>query len=231
MRVLYSLCFAILVFTLYSCKKNKEEPKSEFIINGVSDLSLSYGMGGLGLAVEHVSGSQKTVSLAIQGLPEGIEYNFSAWSGIPTFGTALTFTTDGNHIGSSFPLTLHATNGSVEKEYSFTLHSEPADDCISNTVSRISYGWAYGGGNGNVTGTMDPDRPNRVRIVVHFMNDLPIYFDVNCFTYEIDIPEQTTPSGEKVVGGGNIPGNRIDLSFEVTDQNGNVEDYTLYLEL
>lgn len=245
MKKISTLIFALATFTfiLPSCNKDKDgvagpnptptpsEPASEFIVNGIADLSLSNGVGGLGLSIEHVSGTQKTVNLAVHGLPEGMSYDFSSWSGTPTFGTALTFSTYGNHIGSSFPVTLHATNGSVEKEYSFTLYSEPADDCVSDMVSRISYGWIFNGSNGNVTGTVDPDRPNRVRIVVHFMNDLPMYFDVNCFTREIDIPEQTTPSGEKIAGWGEIPGARIDLYYEVTDPNGNAESYRLYLEL
>jgi len=149
------LVFALavtLTTALYSCDKKPSTPvvptvtnSTEFNINGISDIKIpSNGGGELVLSIQLISGTQENVTLAISGVPAKVSADFSTTSGIPTYASILSFTSNDEAVGT-YPLTITATSVSgVKKEFKFNLVIEKPEDCATPII-------------GNYTGTVKCD--------------------------------------------------------------------------
>ncbi len=251
-QLLHFLSVIGLTITLFACKKedsnspgnnnNANTDKSEFIINGIADVTFTEGIGALGLEIQHVSGSQKTVNLSMSTLPAGVSASFSSPSGTPTFGSAVVFNTTGESDGVH-TATLHATNGSTSKDYEFKLHLPKADDCTGEVTSPYRYSGTEPCGMPGKHFTVyiypDPEHFNRVVFQVdqrEWADDpearaYSFYGDLNCFGAKIIIPAQTTSDGVEIVDGigsfrrADWP--KIQVEYTTKDESGNLSSCVL----
>lgn len=92
MKKVLLLCYAATLFC--SCKKDKTTAQeNNYTINGVHEISFSDPLANImSLSVQLApGGTQETVNLSVEGLPDHMSAKFSTISGIPTFTSVLTF--------------------------------------------------------------------------------------------------------------------------------------------
>src|SRR5690606_8314032 len=106
-----------------------------FNINGISDVKVpANGSNSLALSVQYTSGVQENVTLGITGVPGKTTSEFSTTSGIPTFASTLSFTSNMEAEGI-YPLTLTSTSVSgVKKEFNFNLIIDKPSDCSTSLL-------------------------------------------------------------------------------------------------
>jgi|GEM_PF-4450736 len=214
-----------LAFAGVSCKKGNKEPlKPDFLVHGISELTLNEGVGGLPLEIQYVSGPQEEVQLSLSGVPKGVTAALTRESGIPTFSSGINFSSDGSS-GGVFPVKLHAANSSVAKDFEFKLHLEKMD------CRDIFTGWEMTGRdrcgeeglipNVKLRFRSDPERANRLYMdAFHIVTGeflYSMYMDLNCYEKNLVIPAQQLADGTTVSGGGDY--NFIDYTIRDSISN------------
>lgn len=144
------LIIAATVFTLAACEKDPKTPKtdttaqfdSSYIVNGVVDIKMDNAdRASIALAISHVSGTQKQITLTLIGLPERTTAELMPASGTAPFGTELTINTNFTAPGT-YALKLVATpeNGTTN-EYEFNLTVEGKNECKKYFHSGVKNGF------------------------------------------------------------------------------------------
>jgi hypothetical protein len=210
--LLISVC---IIF--FSCGKKKDTTTTnnfEFIVNGISDVSIpAKGTALMGLSAEYKSGTQETVTFSISNLPAGVKDSFSSKSGTPTFGSFLVLTSDKADT-STTKITLNARSASgISKDYTFNLTVKPEPDCRTELAGVYSYTSTCNPGfTHNLTITVDPANPNRV-----LMTDFPagdVYAVVNCDTRTFIIPKQIAgKTSYEAQGSGSFSTGQISIDY------------------
>ncbi len=238
MRKLVFALAVTLTAALYSCDKKPSTPvvptvtnSTEFNINGISDIKIpSNGGGELVLSIQFVSGTQENVTLAISGVPAKVSADFSTTSGIPTYASILSFTSNDEAVGT-YPLTITATSASgVKKEFKFNLVIEKPEDCATPII-------------GNYTGTVKCDASSPSSTTANIvagpdLNTIKIIgqgtseaiADLDCTNGTLVIREKiqdNTTYSIKITGSGTFVSSGI-LNFTVKNVYyvGGVEQYT-----
>lgn len=244
---LITLGVSLLFFTAGCSKKDinnpdsQTTPKAEFVINGISDITLSEGVGIMALEVTHVSGEQQIVNLSLIGLPEGITADFSATSGTPTFNTNVTLSSDGI-VDGSFPVKLLASNNATSKEYTFAIHTSRDLNCIDFITGTYSYRYiaCFDYRNHDISIVEKPGgEPGQIEIAYLISNttnrpDIIFYAEVNCTQQTITIPEQINSIGRAMRGEGKFGAAYmgmpyVSLAFTTTDDNGDIIECNAYI--
>ncbi len=95
------------------------------------------------VAISLVSGMAQPVSLGLMGLPDGASCAFDPASGMPTFASLLTISTDASVAPGTYPLTIMGEGGGLTRSASISLLIEAAgrptgESSISISVSPTS---------------------------------------------------------------------------------------------
>lgn len=236
-KIIFALAVTLTV-AVYSCDKKTSTPvvtpvknNTEFNINGISDIKIpSNGSGDLVLSVQLVSGTQENVTLAISGVPSKVTAEFSTTSGIPTYASILSFTSNDEAAGT-YPLTITATSASgAKKEFKFNLVIEKPEDCATPLI-------------GNYTGTVQCDASSPSSTTVNVvagpdLNTIKIIgqgtaesiADLDCSNGTLVIREKTQNNSSysiKITGSGTfISPNILNVKVKNVYYVGGVEQYT-----
>ncbi|MBL7712484.1 MAG: hypothetical protein JNL13_08475 [Chitinophagaceae bacterium] len=116
MKNLRILCLCISLF--YSCKKD-EEPKDNFTINGIHDISFgSQTSDTLSFSVDLLPGAvSEMIDLQIEGLPDDLKATLSKTSGKPTFNSLLTIERQESSIGTHYAQLIAIAPNGKRKAY------------------------------------------------------------------------------------------------------------------
>lgn len=238
MRKLVFALAVTLTAALYSCDKKPSTPvvtpvtnKTEFNINGISDIKIpSNGGGELVLSIQLISGTQENVTLAISGVPAKVSADFSTTSGIPTYATILSFTSNDEAVGT-YPVTITATSASgVKKEFKFNLVIEKPEDCATPLLGNYtgsSQCGSYGPNPITVNVVAGPDL-NTIKFVGQGTSEA--IADLDCSNGTLVIREKiqnNTSYSIKITGSGTFvsPG-ILNLTLKNVYYVGGVEQYT-----
>jgi hypothetical protein len=121
-RTLVSGALALSLFTV-GCKKETEQA-DRFIINGLHDVEFNSSATSniLPIQVQHMNGTQETVGVSVEGLPDGFWAAIEPNSGTPTFGSIITIHQSGTGPGGgTYPFKVIAKSASFTKTYALNL--------------------------------------------------------------------------------------------------------------
>ncbi len=245
--LLFPLLFSV---SLFSCSKETDttptpepelnsEPKSEFLVHGVSDVTFDNWVGAaMGLSVEYVSGAQKTATISLGEMPAGVTYEIRPESGTPTFGSSVLFKTTGESIGTH-AANLTVSNGSVTKDYNFNIHlgDTKCNDGFTGYYDEL-YMYCFGPIIRFVSVEQYSENPNRVSLSFKSSWDsddilLSFYIDLNCGTKEIIVPTQQTQLGE-ISGSGYFDAQTYVITLpalKLVGADGSISDCSVYFNL
>lgn len=116
------------------------------------------------VTVRLVSGTAQSVSLSLEGLPDGASYSFSPASGTPTFTSTLTVSTDASAPPGTYQLTIRGEGGGVSQyaTVSLTVEKAKAPSSLSLSVSPTSL---KVGESLSIAGTLSPPIATTVELV------------------------------------------------------------------
>lgn len=197
MKYLSITTLLVIAVGFSACKKEQpstnNEPKTNFTINGVSNLTIPANFSdSLFLNILHVGGDQENVKLTLTGLPDKVTHKFSADAGTPTFSSRLIITGDYATIGT-YPLKLTATSTSgVVKNVDFDLIVAKAIDCAGDMAGSYPFAVQCAGGSpntGNAVVIKEPGTTNEIQI--QGVMDFPVKAILDCAAKTITIPSYT----------------------------------------
>lgn len=224
-HIILFLCSACI---FYSCKKDKtdSEPPVNIAINGVADITID--PNGTGQLALEVTGDQKTVNLAVSGLPSTVIAQFSSASGTPVFSTSLTLSASGAASGT-YPVTLSGTSGSTVKNYNFNLHVR---ECVSSVTGSksgsdlcSSNSYTY-----DVTVTKASETRVTIRNFGGFGENVSVYADLDCSIKALTVPSQTVGAGRIIEGTGIFDSGKMTITYTVTDVSGDTDNCVVTIE-
>jgi len=143
MKNLSLLLLLCLIFV--SCTKGGDDGASSsatFSITGVQDVDLttnSTASATIPISVISTSGTPETVSLFVDGLPEGVFANIVPSSGTTPFNARVVFWNDFSGTGGTYPVTLVGRSSSGSRSYKLN-------------VTLDYKGWKFNGGIYKQTG-------------------------------------------------------------------------------
>ncbi|HTN16123.1 MAG TPA: hypothetical protein VL092_00475, partial [Chitinophagaceae bacterium] len=107
----YIVLSCVFLSALFSCKKEKDQPKKNdmvYTISGPKDTTYNYGALSQAIKVAYTSGDKSNVQLSLSGLPKGLNSYFADSTGTPGFETLLSFGHDDYIVPGSYPITVYA---------------------------------------------------------------------------------------------------------------------------
>jgi hypothetical protein len=90
--------------------------------------------------VETLSGTPEPVTLELMSVPTGASYYFEPASGTPTYSSTLTVTTSADTSAGTYPMTIKASGGGVERYLTINLIVEEGPDYSLSVSPRSARG-------------------------------------------------------------------------------------------
>lgn len=180
--------------SIYSCKKDKAV-KMDFTISQQTDTTFSYEKLSRNIAIAYSTGDKTNVSLGINGLPMGLDAQFSAKSGTPDFSSSLDFTHNDYIIPGTYPIKItgNADDGTVKTSEFNLLVSKSCGEFASGiynaNVTYLSSGALLN--NTQYRLAVKPENTNRIFFYEGSNKEADFYADVDCSSQTITIPLQT----------------------------------------
>lgn len=137
------LFLSVLAIGFSSCTKNDDDTNNpNYHIDGITDLVITkeytqfpvYPV--LNLTVVYENSQQERVKLSLENVPQGLSYRISTSTGIPTFGTNISFVDSGVATGS-YPIKLVGYGEvSGRREFYFNMTVKPVPDCAEQLLGN-----------------------------------------------------------------------------------------------
>jgi hypothetical protein len=169
----------------------------EYSVKGLKDTTYEYLPLAQSVSVQYASGDKSQVTLAVSGLPKGLDAYFTDSSGTPDFETTLALSHSDYIVAGTYPVNINAKSGnSTVKSASFNLSvtSSCGEFMSGNYTTDITY--ASSGEMFSQTQyrtTVKADYPNRLFFYEGKNTDPDFYGDIDCAAGTITIPAQTKP--------------------------------------
>ena len=184
------LTVALLLTLASACKKEDDEAFNPYVppyrVSGVVDFAIQkYAIGAdpyeMYVQVEYENGEQERVSLALEGVPAGLEDSMVNSSGYPTFMSRIILVDSGVAEGN-YTLRLVVTGErSGRREFPFNVRILGVPDCSSRLLGSYT---ASSTCSTSATYTMTiqalPAIKNRVLLSNLNNNGTELYADVDC---------------------------------------------------
>lgn len=213
--------FLLIGILIISCNK-AEDPKIDFNINGLADVTLDEnGSVVKNLTIEHLNGPAEQVTLTIDGLPDGISASFNISTGQPPFDATL-YIKDDSSKGDIYEVNVLARSASgIEHAYPFKITT------LQKTCTKKASGLYEGtstcrDGQGQIYNYINFEEDSVSKDRLYFVwQQNPLYVDVNCNTKQLTMPLQTS-GDHKISGDGYLTENYtvIRLNYIEWDNNG-----------
>jgi hypothetical protein len=226
MRKAY-LLFTLLVVGLASCKPNRNDKATTYNVSNVHDIELTQGEEySYELFLSYIGPVQENVTLDIEGLPEGITYDFSKWGGIPSFNTEVTLRNNSAEPGTYECVLTTTGDKTGEKSYDFTVTVKTEPLC--GTLGTYTYNLTslcdpslFGGlltTSETVTAAMPPveNAVNPVRFA-NFggYSGLIVQGKINCTNNKVEIPLQSVGTNLEISGTGTFTSAGMTISYTI----------------
>ncbi|MBL7711241.1 MAG: hypothetical protein JNL13_02200 [Chitinophagaceae bacterium] len=196
----YLVLSCLTLSALYSCKKEKEQPKKEamvYTISGPKDTVYAYGALDQAVNVTYTSGDKSSVQLSLGGLPKGLNARFADSAGTPGFETLLRFSHDDYIAPGTYPLTINAqaaNAGTQSVSFNMSIRLSCAAFMAGGYSAAVTY--ASSGeqfNNTKYTALTKEDKPNRLYFYERNNTEADFYGDLDCSTGTLTIPAQSKP--------------------------------------
>ena len=217
----YTFLSACLLLGLASCSKsnndNKTTPVKEanLAIDGITDITVKQdSVNYLVLQVKNLD-SQEKVSLSTGKLPEHVSVSFSAASGIPLFGSVVSFSAAFNADTGSYPIVITGTTASgSSKDYNLNLHVAYKPTCAATVAGNYNDSYSCDGGlHGTTTELVSADPSTTDKIMITTPAAGSFYALSDCITHTLTIPKQTSSTSVTVSGSGSFTDNSVSVIY------------------
>jgi hypothetical protein len=206
---------------LWGCQKEKS---TDFEVTAIEKIDIRYTeIRPIPLSVAYNGGDKQTITLSVQGLPQGALASFTPNSNTPPFDTKMQLSTKGVKGGEyTLKLIAQPTEGQprsydvkmkVKGVEEIGCALELAGEYVGPVVALYTLDMR--------NPTVKP-APEKNRIIFTNCEPLGFYADLDCSAGSLNIPYQKSASGTYVTGGGIYTGAVISMSLRVEDEFGKV---------